>query len=43
MTFEEYAKMKGLYIGDPMKTEPKYQHPTTQAAWEVWKYLKGNK
>lgn len=37
-----YAKSVGLYVGTPMQTEPKFSHPCTQSAWDVWKYLKGN-
>ena len=38
MKFEEWAQNQGLFIGQPMKTEPKYSHPATQAAWMAWKY-----
>jgi hypothetical protein len=41
--FIKFAKSIGLYVGSPMKTEPRFSHPTTQAAWLTWKYLKNVK
>lgn len=38
--FIAFAKKQGFYIGEPMKTEPRFSHPATQAAWTTWKHLK---
>lgn len=41
--FIVFAKSIGLYVDQPMKTEPRFSHPCTQAAWLTWKHLKNVK